>query len=200
MRSIIVFGAGLVLATSALANDTTASSGAGGLVLQRTDADRHGLRGSVRFGRPDPDPLRLSQPHAARRGYDRRLSDAGPRPWRGIWRRRRLPVGLSDPRGGPADYRQARAKGGDQGQGLHRAARPAEGPECTRFDQRRDQGDGPASSGAEGSSGQARARRRRGIWQHRPRDEAPSHTAVDGQGQHVVAAALPGRARPGHRA
>ena len=38
MRSIIVFGAGLVLATSALANDTTASSGAGGLVLQRTDA------------------------------------------------------------------------------------------------------------------------------------------------------------------
>src|SRR4051812_3426093 len=34
----ILFGATLLLATSALANDTTASSGAGGLVLQRTDA------------------------------------------------------------------------------------------------------------------------------------------------------------------
>lgn len=38
MRHIILFGAGLSLAASALANDTTASSAAGGLVLQRTDA------------------------------------------------------------------------------------------------------------------------------------------------------------------
>jgi len=38
MRHVILFGATLLLAGSALANDTTASSGAGGLVLQRTDA------------------------------------------------------------------------------------------------------------------------------------------------------------------
>ena len=38
MRHIILFGATLALAASALANDTTASSGAGGLVIQRTDA------------------------------------------------------------------------------------------------------------------------------------------------------------------
>jgi hypothetical protein len=38
MRRIILFGVGLSLAVSALANDTTASSAAGGLVLQRTDA------------------------------------------------------------------------------------------------------------------------------------------------------------------
>jgi hypothetical protein len=38
MRHISLFGAALLFATAALANDTTASSGAGGLVLQRTDA------------------------------------------------------------------------------------------------------------------------------------------------------------------
>jgi hypothetical protein len=37
MRHIILFGAMLLVGASALANDTTASSGAGGLVIQRTD-------------------------------------------------------------------------------------------------------------------------------------------------------------------
>src|SRR3954469_17640792 len=38
MRHIILFGAALTLAASAVAHDTTASSEAGGLVLQHTDA------------------------------------------------------------------------------------------------------------------------------------------------------------------
>jgi len=38
MRHFILFGATLLLAGSALANDTTASTGAGGLVIKRTDA------------------------------------------------------------------------------------------------------------------------------------------------------------------
>jgi hypothetical protein len=38
MRHMVSFAAGLAIATSALANDTTASTGAGGLVLKRTDA------------------------------------------------------------------------------------------------------------------------------------------------------------------
>lgn len=38
MRSTLTFTSALALATSALANDTTASTGAGGLVLERTEA------------------------------------------------------------------------------------------------------------------------------------------------------------------
>ena len=38
MRRILMFASGLVLATAALANDSTASVAAGGLVLQRSDA------------------------------------------------------------------------------------------------------------------------------------------------------------------
>ena len=38
MRRFVTFAAALAMASSALANDTTASSGAGGLVLERTDA------------------------------------------------------------------------------------------------------------------------------------------------------------------
>ena len=38
MRQILTLVAGLAVATAAIANDTTASSGAGGLVLERTDA------------------------------------------------------------------------------------------------------------------------------------------------------------------
>lgn len=38
MRRILTFAFGLTLTTAALANDTTASTGAGGLTLQRTDA------------------------------------------------------------------------------------------------------------------------------------------------------------------
>lgn len=38
MRHTIFFAAGLAIATAALANDTTASTGAGGLMLERTDA------------------------------------------------------------------------------------------------------------------------------------------------------------------
>jgi hypothetical protein len=38
MRHLLTFAAGLAIATAALANDTTASSPAGGLLMQRTDA------------------------------------------------------------------------------------------------------------------------------------------------------------------
>ena len=38
MRQILTLVAGLAVASAAIANDTTASTGAGGLVLERTDA------------------------------------------------------------------------------------------------------------------------------------------------------------------
>ena len=105
-----------------------------------------------------------------------------------------IPSDFTNPRGGPADYRHARAQGDGQGQGLY-----ARCSSQLKFPIAPDLINDATKAMDQLTPAQKRTLVKLGLAgdeeydDDRPGDEAPPHPAVDGQGQHVVAAALPGR-------
>ncbi len=89
---------------------------------------RHGQRGPVRLSRPGPGALCFPQPKSARHRHGDRVSDAGPGPRTGIWRRRRLPVRFSHQRSGAAGQGPSRTQGHSERPRLYGATHRASYP------------------------------------------------------------------------